>query len=168
MNLLPLILIAIICVSDITETTHCSLLELKEDEELIFFPTLGSYDKSMDSWRVDVSAWVFEPERNSFIRNYIIKKFAELVGEKGADNDMYVPRARAFLVDNERGKDITVRFGEKDFFVGTTGANGLAEGQLELSADTVNKLLAKSEIPGWISFRSEIADTDRTAPVGRI
>ncbi|WP_182866086.1 App1 family protein [Stieleria mannarensis] len=99
---------------------------LKSDESILFYPTYGHFDKQTRSWRFDVHGKVFEPEDSSFKRAALI---AALKSSAGLNNDIdpdafREDRIRPFLVDNERGKSVTVDFAGKRYAAGTSQPNG--------------------------------------------
>jgi phosphatidate phosphatase APP1 len=63
-----------------------------------------------------VHGWVYEPEEDSALRALALRAFAEaldLPGDDALASARFRERASAFLVDNERGKALTVRIGEQ-------------------------------------------------------
>ncbi|WP_143140312.1 phosphatidate phosphatase App1 family protein [Nannocystis exedens] len=106
--------------------------DLKSDEDLRLLPAVAVRDG--DRWRVDLRAWVFEPEEGSWRRGAAVEALvAALELPPGSEaNDVFRKRARAFLVDNESGKRVVVRIGTKEHVLGVTGANGHSETTLHL------------------------------------
>ncbi|MGH7901723.1 MAG: phosphatidate phosphatase App1 family protein [Thermodesulfobacteriota bacterium] len=134
---------------------------IKRDETLIFFPTIGSFDSKEGAWIVDIHAWIFEPEEDSRFRNEIIERFGKiLIGEK-IEGEPFESRARMFLVDNERNKKITIRFGDKQFKIKeTTNDNGQLKSQIILSEEEVKRLQQESGSEEWIIFQAVLPDND--------
>ena len=112
-----------------TESPSASLL--KADEAVILFPTAGHWDVKKAVWVVDLHGWIFEPERDDTLRSSAIDKLRK---ELGLDSDeptgeIFAQRVRGFLVDNERGKTLTVRIGTETYAVGPSEANGHLRGE---------------------------------------
>ncbi|QEG02863.1 hypothetical protein Mal15_69840 [Stieleria maiorica] len=110
---------------------------LKPDEAILFYPTYGHFDKQTRSWRFDVHGKVFEPEDSSFKRAALI---AALKSSAGLNNDIdpksfREDRIRPFLVDNERGKSVTVDVAGKQYSAGTSQPNGHFLSSLSSAAD---------------------------------
>ncbi|MBI5773795.1 MAG: App1 family protein [Verrucomicrobia bacterium] len=107
--------------------------DLRSDERVLFYPTLGGHDAVTGGWRIPVHALVFEPERRA-LTAAALRTALGLVAEPkdAAERKMFESRARAFLVDNERGKPISVRVGERNFFIGESAADGHVRGEFRL------------------------------------
>lgn len=105
---------------------------LKADEALRLLPAVATRDG--DGWRVVLRAWVFEPEGDSWRRSAAISGLAAALElpEGSEANEVFRRRARAFLVDNERGKRVVVRVGSKEHVLEDTGANGHSETALRV------------------------------------
>lgn len=117
--------------------------DLRSDERVLFYPTIGWRDAAAEEWRVPVHGLVFEPERRALTAAALRTALGLVVEPKNAaELKVFEARARAFLVDNERGKQISVRVGGRVFPVGESGADGHLRGELRL-ADAEAK---------WITF----------------
>ncbi|MEZ4450913.1 MAG: App1 family protein [Nannocystaceae bacterium] len=121
---------------EVTATPTLPPSNLKSDEHLRLFPALalprgdGGYD-------VELRAWVFEPEDHSRIRAATVsalRKALELP-EDAEEAAIFKERSRAFLVDNEGGKRITVTIAGRDHALETTAPNGQSVTRLRLAAD---------------------------------
>lgn len=105
---------------------------LKQDEEIIFYPAIAQrVPGTTNTWRTTVRGCVFELEKWRLLlaafRKTIELKTEELTTEESA---LFTNRARLFLVDNERRKQVFIRFGTNEFFIGTTTANGRFHGEI--------------------------------------
>jgi hypothetical protein len=82
---------------------------------------------------------------------------------------IFVERARAFLVDNERGKKIAVRVGEKVYSVGETTPNGHFQGRISLSQRAYERLgtSANAATP-IIHFHAVLSRNDDRVMAGAI
>ena len=99
---------------------------LNADEEILFYPTYGRFDEQAQVWRFDVHGKVFEPEDGSFKRALLIATLKSSVrGNVEIDKDAFLrDRIRPFLVDNERGKSVTIDVAGNQFAAGVSAANG--------------------------------------------
>jgi hypothetical protein len=107
---------------------------LRSDERVLFYPTFGWREAAAGEWRVPVHGLVFEPERR-VLTAAALRKTLGLVAEPkdAAERKLFESRAKAFLVDNERGKQISVRLGGRVFPVGESAADGHVRGELRLA-----------------------------------
>lgn len=115
--------------------------DLKRDEELLFFPVIGQQVAKGTAWEAEIHGWVFEPERRTLeleLFRAALKVKKEEMTE--AENIIFTERARTFMVDNERGKDISIRIGDKTYPVGKSVANGHVLGRIHLSSEEVEVL----------------------------
>lgn len=157
--------------------------ELERDEELRLFPAVGLPDGA--GWRVQLRAWVYEPEEDSWRRGAAIEALAgALELPPGSEaSAVFRARARAFLVDNERGKRVVVRIGRKEHVLGATGPNGQSETTLRLaSADLagpvteVRAVLPEGDARGYVGaiYRmdaggvSVVSDVDDTIKISEV
>nr|WP_161501642.1 App1 family protein [Rhodopirellula sp. SM50] len=99
---------------------------LNADEEILFYPTYGRFDEQAQVWRFDVHGKVFEPEDGSFKRALLIATLkSSMRGNVEIDKDAFLSdRIRPFLVDNERGKSVTIDVAGNQFAAGVSAANG--------------------------------------------
>ena len=142
---------------------------IKKDETLIFFPTIGSFDSKEGAWIVDIHAWVFEPEEDSRFRNEIIERFGEILTGEKIEGEPLESRARMFLVDNERNKKLTIRFGRKQFKIKeTTNDNGQLRSQIILSEEDVKGLQQESGSEEWIIFQAVLPSNDKRVFKGAV
>ncbi|MCS7466081.1 App1 family protein [Stieleria sp. ICT_E10.1] len=99
---------------------------LNTDEEILFYPTYGRFDEQTQVWRFEVHGKVYEPEDSSFKRRLLISALKSTVrGDAKIDKDAILSdRIRPFLVDNERGKSVTIDLAGNRFAAGVSAANG--------------------------------------------
>lgn len=88
---------------------------IRRDEEVVFFPTCAHLDEDRKTWPVPVHGIIYEPEADSRKRHAMVRALARTLqvedGTEEAEN--LDRRLRLFLVDNERGKSLSVRIGGK-------------------------------------------------------
>ena len=97
---------------------------VKADESIVLYATYGSFDGPKNVWRCDIHGKVFEPEDNSAKRAAFVGLLRQLL-DIDADSDEFLDdRVRPFLVDNERGKSVTIEIDGERYLAGTSEANG--------------------------------------------
>lgn len=114
---------------------------IRSDESLIFFPTAASAPAAGEPWKFRVHGWVFEEEADSKTRRAILKT-AQIGFGQFAENEsveLLHRRLGRFLVDNERGKLVSIRIAEKSFPLEPSDADGHFHGQVELAAEVVER-----------------------------
>lgn len=109
---------------------------LKSDEQIQFYPTYGYLDDAEPLWRFNVHGKVYEPEEDSAKRRAFFLLLHSVLGTtlEISDNPFLEQRLRPFLVDNERGKTITVRVNNQLSKAGTSGPNGHFHNTLTINA----------------------------------
>lgn len=112
---------------------------IKHDEQVVIFPTVGWQSKEGQGWELEVHGWIYESERRRMT-------LAMLRAALGVDEDsgpnakmIFEERARAFLVDNERGKKVSILLGGKQFKLDASGDNGHFTGKVTLSHKEVER-----------------------------
>ncbi len=112
---------------------------LKSDEDLLLLPIVA--ERTRDGWSVQVHAWVYEPEGDSLRRRAVIESLRtalELPGE-ASQSEIFRARARAFLVDNERGKTVVIALAGREYVLTDTGADGHSHTMLHLPPDALSE-----------------------------
>ena len=100
---------------------------------MLFYPTVAGRDAASGEWRVSVHGLVFEPERRALTAAALRTAFGLVAEPKdAAERKVFESRAKAFLVDNERGKQISVRVGGREFPIGESAADGHVRGEFVL------------------------------------
>lgn len=113
------------------------MCRLKSDEELELFPVVAK--RTLNGWSLELHAWVYEPEIDSIRRSLAISVLAESLGLSNDDtgSDVFAKRARVFLVDNERKKEISVALCGRRFDLAPTGPDGHSRTILQLPAEAL-------------------------------
>jgi hypothetical protein len=144
---------------------------IKDDEEVVFFPTFGHLAEDGDTWLVALHGWIYEPESDSLKRRAALSAFRRFLGldERAAQTTIFEERARTFLVDNERGKPIYIRLGEEIYALGPSGANGHFEGSLHLLPEMIDPLLrAQAAKDCWLRFEVVTREGDPRTFAGSV
>lgn len=159
--------------------------DLRADEVLRIFPALAIPDGE-GGHAVELRIWVFEPEEDSPLRAAALGPLRRVLGlPEGVESQpIFRERARAFLVDNERGKRITVTIAGRDHTLAATAANGqsvttlrFAAGELASGVTPVIARLLPGDArrfegaifpadPDGLSVVSDIDDTIKISEVG--
>jgi hypothetical protein len=164
--------------------------EIRSDECVVFFPTAAHLGEEGDQWVAAIHGWIFEPEEDSYLRRAALSRLRSAlelsVDESSAE--IFEQRARWLLVDNERGKRLTIRVGNRPFSLDASAPDGHFLGEIRLAADHVEGLIDDGRIrytadttvgdnrvfegkihligPQGISVISDIDDTIKVTEVG--
>ncbi|MCX6921922.1 MAG: DUF2183 domain-containing protein [Verrucomicrobia bacterium] len=107
--------------------------DLHRDEELVFFPTLAHRVSDGSDWECEVRGCVYEPEKRrlmvGLLHESLELKHAEMTEQEAA---IFAERARLFMVDNQRGRRIVVRVGEREYTLGKSQPDGQFTGLIRL------------------------------------
>jgi len=108
--------------------------EIKADEEIVFFTTMGSRAGSGAGWDLDIRGCVYEPKKWRLALG-LLEEALELkhVRMTPAEEARFKERARLFMVDHERGKRIVVRIGGRDLQLQKSRADGQFFGKAHIS-----------------------------------
>lgn len=100
--------------------------QIKSDERVLFFPTVAHWDAERQLWNIPIHGWIFEPEKNSISRRIAKRKVRSMLGldPHQPATDLFEQRMNWFLVDNERGKIITVSIADRHFTMERSGVDG--------------------------------------------
>jgi len=148
-----------------------SSADIQSDEVVVFYPTFAAWDRDQSHWKVQVHGSIFEPELNSRKRAALIHTLrgAMRINKSSAEADLLKRRLQLFLVDNERGKTVSIRLGERRQQLDPSAANGHLYASFQLSADEANQLLGgRPAGPGWGAFRAVTSTEDKRQFSGRI
>jgi phosphatidate phosphatase APP1 len=109
---------------------------LKPDESVMIFPTIGW--QTTNGWEIDVHGLVFEPHAHKIITRVLRRSLGIDEEElKPGEDKLFAERARYFMVDNERRKRLTIRFGARTETLSPTPANGHFHAHFVLPADAL-------------------------------
>lgn len=109
---------------------------LKPDESVLIFPTIGW--QTTNGWEIDVHGLVFEPHAHKIITRVLRRSLGIDEEElKPGEDKLFAERARYFMVDNERRKQLTIRFGARTATLSPTPANGHFHAHFVFSTDSL-------------------------------
>lgn len=132
--------------------------DIKPDEQILFFPTAAHYDEGAKAWRVPLHGWIFEAEHDSLWRNGAMELLRGHLGlENGAvDNHHLKVRGWPFIVDNERGKSITIELYGSRLILPSSNENGHFHGETTLPA----KEMFQPGPGAWVAFSAVMPEGD--------
>lgn len=112
---------------------------IKPDEQVLFFPTVGRWDCGQQQWKIPIHGWIFEPEKDSFSRRIAKRKLRSVLGldPQQPETALFERRVHWFLVDNERGKRITIRIAGRPVRLEGSHADGHFEEIVFLPSDAL-------------------------------
>jgi hypothetical protein len=141
---------------------------IRGDEVMVFHPTVGY--RSGDGWTLPIRGVIYWPKDDSRLRAATIGLFRRLFGvRQGEGGEVFSERARPFLVDNQRGKAISIRLGNKDHPVGQSGANGHFRGTIRLGREEVAALDRGAGVQnGWVIFQAVTPPGDDRVFPGKV
>ena len=146
--------------------SHAVAGSLARDETVVAFPTVAW--RIGDDWVVPVRLWVFEAEEDGVGRAAARGALARILGlgEGAEGSDVFQRRAAWFLVDDERGKRLTVTAGGVDHELPATGAAGHSSAEIRLPA-TAEGIPGEGTTP-ITELRLRLAEGDDRAPTVQV
>lgn len=118
---------------------------LKSDERIVFYPTTAQRIVGQTAWRMEIRGCVFEPEKRAWLtttlREALDLKDVEMTP---AEEKVFNERARLFLADHERRKEVFIQLGTNLLAVGKSRTDGTFSATVHLSDTDVR---GKSQIP---------------------
>ncbi len=132
--------------------------DIKKDETVVFFPTVAHLTEDRDAWVVPIHGWIYEQETDSLTRKAAMASIRESLGlEPDQPSTMvFEGRVRQFLVDNERGKRIAIRIGDKTFDLEPSDQDGHFFATLHLDA---KRWPSGTRTAGFATWRSPLRTT---------
>ena len=140
---------------------------LKSDEQVVFYPTYGSWDEEQDAWRFQIHGKVFEPEHTSIKRRLVLAWLRSSLNGQFESDQLREDRVRHFLVDNERGKSVTIAVEGQVICAGTSGPNGHFRTEHSMAAPSLH-LAGSPNQAGVIEFHAVLGQHDSRSFAGRV
>lgn len=142
------LLLALLCCQDqVTAAGAPAPSPIKSDEQVVFFPTRArQVDPAPDSdWEVDIHGWIFEPGEPD-PGPVLLKQLTgiDLEDLQPMELTLLKQRAAFFTVDNERGKAIPIRIGERVEVLPESEANGHFRGRIRLTSAEVHQIAGEA------------------------
>src|SRR5262245_46252500 len=142
---------------------------IKSDEVVVFFPTTAHLDAAGKSWSLPIHGWIYEPDKDSIRRKLAIGMLRRALGldADAEETAVFRDRAHLFLVDNERGKKLSIRMGGKVYPLDESEANGHCTGMITLTAAEADILLVGAK-DRWIEFEAVMPANDKRSFRGQV
>ncbi|MDH5784403.1 MAG: DUF2183 domain-containing protein [Chromatiales bacterium] len=142
----------------ILTTTALNASEIKSDEAITYFPTNGYYNERSAEWRIPIHGWIYEAEYDSLWRNGAMALLKLRLGlEDGMDGSEHLKaRGWPFIVDNERGKALSIAFSDTSLTLHPSEANGHFHGEVTLQ----EKGMLQLDLEPWIAFTTVMPEGD--------
>lgn len=142
---------------------------IKSDESLIFFPTYGTLDEAAAMWRANVHGWIYERSLLGGIALVSFRAGLDLPFQPETDA-LFLQRAWAFSVDNERGKAIPIVFDlnaePERVTLAESTANGHFNDVVELPRDHVRDVLGNDI--AHVKYHAVVRNGDDRAFSGQV
>jgi len=134
-------------------------------ERLVLFNTTGSLSEDGASYKVAIHGWIFRPRLNSLWRKLFVKNYGKSLGfnEEEIAREIFQKRARNFVVDSQRVREISVRIGDKIHKLAPSRADGHIFGEIEIDESEIGALRDSR----WIRFSIDALDVDGVSFEGR-
>lgn len=140
--------------------------KIKDDEQVIFFPSEAYQTAGSNDWRIDFHGWIFESETLGEI-NSLVRKALNIPADDEDHDSLLQQRLHWFVVDNERGKQLSVELGKQVVKLNRSAANGHFNGEASLT-DAALKTLPASNSHRLIPFKALTSAGDKRLFVGEI
>lgn len=135
--------------------------DVKTDEIVVFFPTVGVPTQDGQAWDCTIHGWVYEPGWDPLTVLAGMPPAHREVSQRG--------QLRLFLVDNERNKHVVIRLGEKNFALEASTVNGHCAGRVRLAAAEVSRLrFGAAGAESTLRFRAVLRRDDPREFTGEI
>ncbi|ELR20531.1 uncharacterized protein ACA1_052190 [Acanthamoeba castellanii str. Neff] len=147
----------------------------RRDEVITFFPTIARLVNRGEAIAVTVHGWLYHPKRDTNLRRAIIAGLKRTMPAAGnaAETLMVESRLSAFIVDNRRGKRVSVQFMSSSDNPGVhtlstlSSRNGHFEEELVIprkQASLISYQQPSSHYPNarWVRFSSVLEDEQQT------
>lgn len=145
--------------------------DIKRDESVLFFETWAWHDQENRQWVVPIHGWIFEPERDSITRKALLDAVSDILDvDESAHRDAEAilrERGRWFIVDNERGKRISVRLAGDVYDLPPSEPNGHFQAVLRVPDRSLNRLTTRPAAGAdWLRFEAVLPPGDERAFTG--
>ncbi|OFZ19615.1 MAG: hypothetical protein A2X94_17390 [Bdellovibrionales bacterium GWB1_55_8] len=133
---------------------------LKADENLVFFTTTATLSADGSKWTIPVRGRVYEPETDSLTNMALVALIRKATGitKDSPEHEWLAKRAGHFTIDNQSGKTISIRVGERSFKMSKSNGDGLFSGTVELPAQEATLLAPKGILPIRYDSDSKVSD----------
>ncbi len=138
---------------------------IKSDENVVFFLTHASLNEESQAWRIPIHGWIYEPQNSRFRKEAFVKILKEKYGlETTPESEPRFNRLVNLLIsDNERGKKIIIKLGEKIYSLPESEPNGHFKTILNIPVTELN-LAGHS----FVDFKALTHDDEKRTFHGRV
>ncbi|NUP06923.1 MAG: DUF2183 domain-containing protein [Polyangiaceae bacterium] len=105
---------------------------IKSDEVVALFPSYARRSADGTRWQFELHGWIYEPEEDDIVRGKALDEIAEGLPTDAASSPIVRSRLAMFLVDNERGKEVSVTIAGKVFQLPSSAEDGHFSSEIEL------------------------------------
>lgn len=122
--------------------------ELKDNEDIIIYPSYLYMDSSLKEYKVKIHVHVFEKEEDSISRKIFIESIKPLFPSSGEDidNKFFNERVKWFLIDNQRRKKVSVNILGANYNLQKTEPNGHSTTEITIPANLIGQEELKNGI----------------------
>jgi hypothetical protein len=145
--------------------------DIDDDEHVVFFPTAAFLERETSTWIVPVHGIIYEPERHSLRRDAFAVALRKMLKVQPDTREARLldERVRLFLVDNERGQQITVRIGSKYYTMSPSTADGHFEGRVRLTPAALQSAMrGQNARKGLLGIHAVTRRQDKRSFAGRV
>ena len=149
--------------------------DVRPDEMLLLYPTAARLARDGEAWEVPVHGIVLRPAIGGLVNGAllsILRRYARLKAVQ-AKTQNFQRRARAFLADNVRNREIFVRIGEQTYSAGVSGRNGHFAEMVRVPVAEIESLLSNGladhggPSEPWLTWEAVLAEDDPRTVAGR-
>ena len=136
------------------------------DDDILFFDTAAWLDATATQWIIPIHGWVYERSDSSFRKGILSALLKMKYGLQATEATQanFDSRSRLFLTDNERGKHVWLRLGERDYVMPRTEPNGHFHEQLTLPVTQVERLA----VHGRLTYTAVLPEGDHRQFIGQV
>lgn len=141
---------------------------IKRDETVVFFPSIGARAADGKAWELEIHGWIYEPERRALTLALLRKMLGIGDNLAGEEKTIFEERTRAFLVDNEKGKRLSVRLGSEQFELPRSADNGHMTARVSLPDGEVLRAAIRTDRVAKLPFHAATGRNDARRFYGEI
>lgn len=146
--------------------TAVAASDMKADEDVVLFDTAAHFDASTGQWQIPIHGWIYEPEDDSVWRSALASTFVHglNIQEDELAQQLFRERARMFLVDNERNKQLTIEVAAQRILTDRSQPNG----HFHAAVGLTDAALQGYRREGWLAVSVVAPSGDERRFAGRV
>jgi hypothetical protein len=151
-------LLAAVCGAAVVTAASAACAQVRDDEEVLCFPTAAVLSEDGTDWIVPIHGWIFERELGLGARSLLVAQVRVQL-DLDLDDDQksrFEQRTRWFLVDNERGKMLQIEFAGQTFDLQNSGDDGHFAGTVQVPREILSELATDDRV----TYRIVLPDGD--------